>query len=128
LWDNPSNDQYYRPKTLPQTLCATNQGDGISYCGAEINYGQNTFKLTVPVGDYILTGKYRFVDYQSRETKEFKTLYSVQSQQSSSAGYQYNADDYKKNAVVHVDQAGVLTNFNISVIFPDGYGYYGGGF
>jgi hypothetical protein len=117
-YDYETNQATYIPK-----ICATNQADNITYCNAEINKDQQNYKLVVPEGDYIMSGTYKYKEYQTKKIVEFPLIYSLRQQCGyTEECYKKYPDGYKIPAKIHVDTNGILIGVNLSVLYPDSFG------
>jgi hypothetical protein len=115
-WDWETSKNNYIPK-----ICATNQADNITYCNAQVNVDQQNYKLVVPAGDYVMSGSYKYKEYQTSNIKEQPLIYTLISQ----CGYTQECwtkypDGYKQSGKVHVDVNGILVGINMSTVYTGG--------
>jgi hypothetical protein len=106
--------------SIKPTVCATNLGDKITYCNAEINSNQQSYKLVVPEGEYVMTGKLRYKDYDTKKIVEQDLIFSV----SQLCGYtqdcyQKYPNGYRQNAKVIVSTNGIVTGVNLTSFYND---------
>lgn len=105
----------YDPETdapLTPTVCATSQTDNISYCNAELNPERSTYKLLVPAGDYVVSGTFRYRDYQTEEIVQRQTLFTNFMQ----CGYTpecFDAPDRDEAAVVTVGAGDAVVGISL---------------
>jgi hypothetical protein len=100
-------------KVLVPTICATNLADNINYCNAQINANDSNYKLNVPAGDYVITGTFRYKDWDTKKLVEKPMIYSVFTQ-CGDWSKQECKDGWNTKAKVTVTPGGVLTGINPS--------------
>ncbi len=100
-------------KVLLPTICATNLTDNINYCNAQINSNDSNYKLNVPIGDYVVTGTFRYKDWETKKLVETPLIYSL-STQCGDWSKQECKDGWNTKAKITVTSGGVLTGINPS--------------
>lgn len=113
---SPFGYNYETTARINPTICATNQGDGITYCGADLDSGNFTYKLEVPAGDYIITGTYRYQDYYSRQIQTRSMRHTLLE----ACGYTQECferyGDNQSAAIVKVEPSSVKTGINLTTV------------
>ena len=101
---------------IAPSICATNQSDGITYCNASLNEGRNTYTLELPAGRYLVSGTYRYMDWES------KNIVNVPLRHTLFEACGYTVDCYNKfgesdgAAIVDVNAGDVLAGINLSSV------------
>jgi hypothetical protein len=114
-YDNNTSKQNILPK-----ICATNTVDKIVYCSAEVNTGQQNYKLVVPEGEYVMSGKFKYQDYQTNKLIEQDLIFSVSQQCGyTNECYQKFPQGYKKNAKFKVTVGSIVTGVNLSTFYNE---------
>lgn len=114
----PIGYNYDNSSILPK-ICAKNITDNITYCNAEINISQQNYKILVPEGEYVMSGKYRYQNYETKKMEEFDLIYPFIQQCGYTAEcYQKYPDgsSYTRNAKVKVTIGGV-TSVNLNTYY-----------
>jgi hypothetical protein len=104
--------------TILPKICAINIADKITYCNAEVNINQQNYRIVVPEGEYILTGKTRYQMYDTKQLVEQDLIYSVSQQCGyNNECYQKFPNGYSENAKIKVTTNGIVIGANLTTFY-----------
>ena len=110
-WDWETNKNVNLSK-----ICATNQVDKIEYCNAQVDVSQGNYKLVVPAGEYVMSGTYKYKEFDTQNFKEFPMYYPLINQCGfTNECYQKYPNGYNESGKVRVETGGVAINVNMTV-------------
>jgi hypothetical protein len=117
----PTGYNFETQKPILSSVCATNLADNITNCNAEVNTNNYNYKILVTAGDYVITGTYKYQDYESKKPKESPMIFSTYTQ----CGYKQECKNWwNTKAKVTVTPGGVVTDVNIGVPYDPTQNYY----
>jgi hypothetical protein len=123
----PVSYDYKSETKFNPTICATNTGDGISYCNAVVDSDNYNYKLLVPAGNYTISGSIRYRNYENDKVEDKRIIYSKLTQCNYEKACLEDGISWNTPVVVNIKAGEVVTSINPLVPYNP-LDYYGGNY